>query len=199
MDKFQQALQHLLPTGYAWPRDPDSTLMRLLTGFASAFSELQAVVDQETQQWLPHLATRRLAEWEEATGLPSSCYANQPTVKQRRKLLLSRLRGASGFYVDSSPASTAAVEAICANMGLPASVHCHTRFRVGRDRVGRRVGEPDGKIYIVLASPGEVFRVGRAHVADRLIDRPDVAALACYLALYLPARFELQIIFPGDS
>jgi hypothetical protein len=42
MNKFWQALATLLPTGYAWPREPSSTLMRVLLGVALAFDNLSA-------------------------------------------------------------------------------------------------------------------------------------------------------------
>lgn len=196
MDKFQQALAQLLPQGYAWPRDPQSTLMRLLGGMAGSFSELDAVTTQTTVEWLPHATKARLAEWEYAVGLPDQCFGADQTVPARRGRVLSRLRGPSGPYADSSPASLGAIEAICTNLGYPAVAAYNHPFRCGRDRVGRRLGQLDGKLYVRMTVQSEPFRVGRNRVADRLINRPaDVGQLACYLQQYAPSRYQLNVIF----
>ena len=47
MDKLLQALAQLLPTGFAWPRHADSTLMRWLRGLAGVHAELLAFIEQE--------------------------------------------------------------------------------------------------------------------------------------------------------
>lgn len=196
MDKFQQALAQLLPQGYAWPRDPQSTLMRVIGGMAGSFAELDAVTTQTTVEWLPQSTKARLAEWEETVGLPDQCFGTHQTVAGRRGRVLSRLRGPSGYYIDSSPASLASMEAICINLGYPGHVRYNHPFRCGRDRVGRRVGQLDGKLYAILSAPSRPFRVGTNRAGDRLVQRPvEVAQLACYLQKYAPARYALTVTF----
>ena len=75
MDKFFQALAALLPTGFAWPRDAGSTLMRVIRAIAGAFSEHHDFTTEAVRQWQPATTVNRLAEWEEATGLPDPCFA----------------------------------------------------------------------------------------------------------------------------
>lgn len=196
MDKFQQSLAQLLPQGYAWPRDPRSTLMRLLGGVAGSFAELDKVTTQTTVEWLPQKTKARLADWEEAVGLPDQCFGADQSVEARRGRVLSRLRGPSGFYADSSPASLGALEAICANLGYPAQASYNHPFRCGRDRVGRRLGQLDGKLYVRMTVQSVPFRVSRNRVGDRLISRPvEVGEMACYLKNYAPARYQLNVIF----
>lgn len=196
MDKFQQSMAALLPQGYAWPRDPDSTLMRLLAGSAAAIREFDAVATQATVEWLPIATRTRLQEWEDAVGLPDQCFGAMQTVAARRSRLLARLRGPSGYYFNSSPASLASIEAICTNLGYPGHVRYNHPFRCGRDRVGRRVGQIDGRLKAVLDAPSRPFRVGQGRVGDRLILRPaEVGQLACYLQNYVPARYALIVTF----
>lgn len=196
MDKYGQALQHLLPTGYAWPRDPDSVLMRLMGGLAAAFGDLEALTEAATVAWRPQATRTRLHEWESATGLPDACFGSIQTVDARRGRLLSRLRGPSGFFPDSSPASLRSIENMTANLGYPSVARYNTPFRCGRDRVGHRLGRLDGKLYVTLQASSTLFRVSRSRAGDRLIDRPASAiSLACYLQKYVPARFELNVIF----
>lgn len=196
MDKFQQALAQLLPQGYAWPRDPQSTLMRLLGGVAGSFAELDAVTTQTTVEWLPHATKARLAEWEYAVGLPDQCFGVDQTAAARRGRVLSRLRGPSGYYTDSSPASLSGIEAICSNLGYPANARYNHPFRCGRDRVGRRVGTLNGHLHVTLTATGQPFRCGRDRVGSRLIARPAGSEqLACYLERYVPARYQLNVHF----
>lgn len=196
MDRFTQALSFLLPTGYAWPRDPDSVLMRVLRGVAAAFTEAHDFMRSTAEQWLPHLTSARLAEWEDATGLPDGCFGAVQTVAIRRQLLLARLRGPTGYYPDSSPAAPGAIEAICANLGYTATVRYNTPFRCARDRVGDRLGALDGKLYVHVVTETEPFRVLVGRAGARLIERtlPD-AKLACYLARVVPARYEVIVIY----
>lgn len=74
MEKFFQALAALLPTGFAWPRDAGSTLMRVIRGLAATFSEHHDFTTEAVRQWQPGTTVNRLAEWEEATGLPDACF-----------------------------------------------------------------------------------------------------------------------------
>ena len=74
MEKFFQALAALLPTGFAWPREAGSTLMRVLRGIAGAFSEHHDFTTEAVRQWQPATTVNRLAEWEAATGLPDACF-----------------------------------------------------------------------------------------------------------------------------
>lgn len=195
-EKFYQSLTYLVPTGFAWPRDSNTTLMRTLRGVAGSFSELHDWTLNTAADWLPHRTRNRLAEWEQATGLPDVCFGPLQTMDARRGHLLSRLRGPSGFYADSSPAALGAIVAVIANMGFTATAHYNTRFRCRRDRVGRRLGRNDGKLYVLMAMDGLTLRVGTGRAGDRLIERsPAVVEMACALERYVPARFELNVVF----
>lgn len=193
MDKFWQSLARLLPTGFAWPRDPTSTLMRVLRGLAGAFDELHETTHQVIRQWQPATTVNRLAEWEAATGLPDACFGKDQSVDLRRQLLLQRLRGADLELDDASSAAPDVIARLCAGFGYPAVVTYNTPARVGH-RVGRRLGRLDGRLYITLTLPGGRARVGRSRCGDRLIDGPNGHELVCLLKRLLPARFELVFI-----
>ena len=74
MEKFFQALAALLPTGFAWPREAGSTLMRVIRGLAASFNEHHDFTTEAVRQWQPATTVNRLAEWEDATGLPDACF-----------------------------------------------------------------------------------------------------------------------------
>lgn len=178
VDKFTQALAHLLPQGAAWPRDPASVWMRLLAGIAATFDELHRYTHQAVGEWLPHSTRTRLAEWEEATGLPDGCFGATQTDADRRARLLARLRGYQGAYADSSPAALAPLVAFCAALGYTLTARYNLPFRVGM-RCGQRLGANDGRLYLFVP----VARTA------------DAAALVCSLDRVVPARFSINVVF----
>ncbi|MGH8759133.1 MAG: putative phage tail protein [Burkholderiales bacterium] len=196
MEKFLQALATLLPTGFAWPRNPDSTLMRVIRGVAAAFHELHEVTSETVRQWQPATTVNRLAEWEEATGLPDACFGPDQSPALRRQLLLARLRPIELAYADSSPAAPGSIEAICASLGYTATVRYNTPFRVGRNRVGERLGALNGRLWVTVTLTSTPFRVGVNRIGDRLrIGTLNGGELACYLKRIVAARYELNVIF----
>lgn len=195
MNKFWQALAALLPTGFAWPRDPNSTLMRVVKARAEGLGQLHEFTRMTAAQWQPHQTVTRLAEWEESTGLPDACFGTNQDEPTRRKLLLSKLRGPVLEYADSSPASPGALEAICAWLGYQAVVRYNTPFRCGM-RVGRRLGALDGKLWITVTIQSTRFRVGVSRVGERLRSGTlNGGELACYLQRVVPARYSVNVIF----
>lgn len=192
MDRFLQALAYLLPQGFAWPRDPDSTLMRVLRAVAGAFDELHQFIEQTVREWQPASTVTRLAEWEEATGLPDACFGADQDVATRRKLLLMRLRGVPLPLEDSSPAAPAVIEALCLDVGYVATVAYNKPLRCGH-RVGRRLGRLDGELYVTVTLPGSRMRMGDP-VGSRLISGPTAHELKCLLERMLPARYRLNMI-----
>lgn len=195
MDKFAQALAYLLPSGFAWPRDPNSVLMRVLRGLAASFAELHLWSQLTVRHWQP-ISTTRLAEWEAACGLPDTCLGADQSEALRRSLLLARLRGPHLAYADSSPAALQGLEDILTGLGFAVRLRYNTPFRAGRNRVGERLGALNGILYVVMLGQANYFRVGQSRVGSPLASYPqDVGALLCYLNRLIPARFSIQFVF----
>lgn len=189
MDKFLQALTYLLPQGFAWPREPSSTLMRVMRAVAGMFDELHRFTRAAVAEWQPITTTTRLAEWEEATGLPDLCFGVDQTEEERRYMLLLRLRGPDLPYEDSSPAAPEVIEAMCLAVGYVVTVAYNTPYRIGQ-RCGTRLGRLDGLLYITVALPAGRMRVGSGRVGDRLIYGTKTGSdLACLMNRLLPARY----------
>ena len=71
-DQFYESLQGLLPQGFAWPRHPDSTWMRLLRSEAAELAQHTEDAHAMVRQWQGHrervawpLCARR---WQHAQG-----------------------------------------------------------------------------------------------------------------------------------
>lgn len=182
--RFRAALPWLLPTGPAWPRDADSVLMAAMRGLADAFGELQDVTEQAVREWQPHTTQQRLAEWEEACGLPDPCWDASTDLEVRRAAVLVRLQGAPRAYPDSSPAAPAALEALCATLGVTAAAVVNYPFRVGQG-VGNRLGR-NGWLYVVV--DGSWTSLEQAQWTQRI---------TCALEAVVPARYAIHVHFSG--
>lgn len=92
-DDYAEAFAALLPTGEAWSRDPDSTLMQLVRGQAEIWG---AVVDPRAADLLqietdPRFTLELLGEWERAYGLPDPCIPVVQTLPERRRALAQKI------------------------------------------------------------------------------------------------------------
>lgn len=92
-DDYAAALLDLLPTGPAWPRDPDSVLVRYFRGLARIWGDL---VDQRaavllTRESDPRSAIELLPDWERNWGLPDPCVAEPLSIGDRQAALISKM------------------------------------------------------------------------------------------------------------
>lgn len=169
--------------------------MAVVRGIARNHAELQDFTMATVRQWQPYTTTLRLAEWEQACGLPDLCLGYGQTFQERRSMLLRTLAGPDLPYTDSSPAAPAVIEQACADLGFPAEVRYNTPLRVGRARVGERLGELDGRLYVFVDETLPVFRVG-SRVGEHLITGINRAnQLECHLRRIAPARFQINVRF----
>lgn len=92
-DAYAQALTNLLPTGPAWPRETDRTLMRAVSGLAQIFG----FVDRRAADLLeiesdPRMTLELLPDWERNWGLPDYCFIGVgQTLDDRRKFLVLKM------------------------------------------------------------------------------------------------------------
>jgi uncharacterized protein YmfQ (DUF2313 family) len=168
-------------------------MMRWVAGVAASYEAFEQFCLQTTQQWLPHRTCSRVAEWEAALGLPDPCigYVDDPVLA--RTIMLSRIRGLYIPYTDSSPSAVGSLEKICLEAGYAVNVSYSASFRVGRNRVGERLGQ-NGIINIHYPQVCKAFRVGDNHTGQRLVVCPvNSTGLECLLQRIVPARYQLYI------
>ena len=91
-DDYTHALAALLPTGQAWPRAPDSTLMLTIKGLAHIYGQVDfrahILLTRESD---PRLTLELLPDWERNFGLPDPCLAEPLTVADRQKILVLKM------------------------------------------------------------------------------------------------------------
>lgn len=97
-------LQALLPPGAAWPRDPETTLIKLLDGLSEELARIDARTDDLRDEADPRSTIETLAEWETAYGLPDICAPVVGLIQERHDALLARITGSGGqsraYFID---------------------------------------------------------------------------------------------------
>jgi uncharacterized protein YmfQ (DUF2313 family) len=88
-DAYAHAFLALLPTGQAWPRHPDSTLVRACTGLAQYWGTVDSrAADLLETESDPRHTVELLPDWEKAWGLPDPCFPDATTIEERQKMLV---------------------------------------------------------------------------------------------------------------
>ena len=132
---YVQAFLRLLPQGNAWPRQPDTTLVKTCTGL----NEYRGFVDGRAADLLeiesdPRTTVELLPDWERNFGLPDPCYEAPQTIGQRQLALVMRMTMLGGqsreFYI-----------AVAAMIGYTITITEYRVFVVGIDRCG------DNRVY----------------------------------------------------
>jgi uncharacterized protein YmfQ (DUF2313 family) len=104
-DDYWQSLADLLPYGQAWPRWPESVLMRAVRGLAQTWGYVDArAADLLERESDPRYTIELLPDWERNWGLPDPCFRSALTIDQRHQLLLFKMTLLGGqsrkFFID---------------------------------------------------------------------------------------------------
>ena len=103
-EEYREALAGLLPTGLAWPRDPQSTLQRVLASLAVELERIDMRAAQLLAETDPATTSELLPDWERVVGLPDPCVTTEQTVAERRQALEGRLTSVGGqsrrFFIE---------------------------------------------------------------------------------------------------
>jgi uncharacterized protein YmfQ (DUF2313 family) len=96
---YASAFAALLPSGPAWPREPETVLQTTLLGLSQIWGETDAgtiSVDGRAADLLeteadPRATVQMLSDWERAFGLPDPCMAEVIDITERRILLVQKM------------------------------------------------------------------------------------------------------------
>jgi uncharacterized protein YmfQ (DUF2313 family) len=96
-DDYHRVAVDLLPTGMAWPRDPDAVVVRAWAGPAAGLARHHArVMDLLAVEADPRSTLLLLPDWERNTGLPDECTGPAETLEGRRLRLVQQLTARGG-------------------------------------------------------------------------------------------------------
>lgn len=124
------AFLELLPTGQAWPRHPESTLVRSCFGL----SDYWGTVDGRAADLLeiesdPRHTVELLPDWERAWGLPDPCFPDATTIAERQQMLVLYMTWLGGqsrkYFID-----------LAAYLGYTVTIEEYAPFMAGVSECG---------------------------------------------------------------
>jgi uncharacterized protein YmfQ (DUF2313 family) len=99
--EWTRMLLDLLPVGWAWPREPETTIMRFWSAVAIESTRIQGRDCDLLAESYPCGAVELLPEWEAAVGLPNECTELvEWTVAERQALVCAWLAMQGGQSAD---------------------------------------------------------------------------------------------------
>jgi uncharacterized protein YmfQ (DUF2313 family) len=203
-DDYTLAYLKLLPTGQAWPRAPDSTLVRTVDGLCQfwGFVDSRAgdLLERESD---PRITFELLSDWERAWGLPDPCFPSATTINERQRMLILFMTWIGGqsrkYFTD-----------LMAWLGYTVEIQEFAPFMCGISTVGDSrtfedmqadkhfrwyIGPPEQRFYWTI-NVGQIglnwFRAasGQAGV-DHHLEFSVPEELACLLQRWQPAQTHL--------
>jgi uncharacterized protein YmfQ (DUF2313 family) len=96
---FQAEILSLMPTGLAWPKEPDALQSQVALALAQTFARLNARAIYLLTDAFPSTTVELLPEWEAALGLPDPCAGQFPTIAQRQMQVAARFAAGGGQSV----------------------------------------------------------------------------------------------------
>lgn len=201
-EDYGEAFGKLLPEGEAWPRDLNSTLMRLVYGMAALWGvsvdpRLADLLERESD---PRATLEMLDDWERNFGLPDPCIDVPQGIGARHDALIHRMTMEGGqsipFFV-----------AVAAELGYDITIGEYSPFMAGISRCGDTRNLVDGEHYRWLIGPETIryywtirpgtrslhwWRCGEAVCGVDPFCRIGLATdLECILRRYKPAHTEI--------
>lgn len=191
--QYTADMQAHLPTGAAWPREPEAALTALCGAYAEEFARVDARVDQLVAEFDPRQAYELLSDWETALGLPDPCSSAAMSVAARQAACWRKLAFAAGqtpaFYV-----------ALAASLGFEIEIH----------EFDPDVDDFDGSLTALIAG-GKYRFVWRVHVLNagdfsffrfgdpfggRFREGDSAVDLECIIASARPAHTHVIFSYP---
>jgi len=207
--EYARALAALLPRGPAWPRDPDTTLMRLMGGMAAIWADIDGragdLLERESD---PRAPLELLPEWERAFGLPESCTAEPLTIEARQQALVTKMVSIGGQ-------SRAFFLGVAEGLGYDIRITEHAPFMAGMSRCGDtrdeygdwrwEVGPPEIRFWWTVRVTGMRvmwFRTGGGGGQcgiDPMVRISLATDLECLLRRWKPAHTDLVFDYSAVS
>jgi uncharacterized protein YmfQ (DUF2313 family) len=192
-DDYAQVLADLLPVGWAWPRDPETVLMRTFAGLAVEYSRVHGRDCDLLAESYPGTAIETLTDWERLVGLPDECLGGDQayTLQQRRAAVLFKLAARGGA---SKTYFIWLAKVLGYNIDIRDDFY---PFRVGFNRTGSLLnGWEWAFVWRIIAYEYTFtfFRTGQSTTHERLRVWGN-AILECVMRRYKPAHTILQFTY----
>jgi uncharacterized protein YmfQ (DUF2313 family) len=204
-DDYSQIFLTLLPQGQAWPRAPDSTLVKTCDGLSQYWGFVDSrAADLLERESDPRFTIELLPDWERAWGLPDPCFPSATTIGERQRMLILKMT-----WLGSQ--SRAYFERVMEWIGYSVQIKEMAPFMAGISRVGdTRDPWPEGNFRWYIGPPEIRFawsaRVGNVGLAwfragsgqagvDHHLEFRVPQELQCLLLRWKPAHTFLSMDF----
>lgn len=189
-DDYTHQQLRLLPTGPAWPKEGDSSSVRLFEPTGTALAEFHARVEQLIEEVDPRTTSELLDDWDRVVGLPDPCLDPPTSTAERRRRVVQRLTYQGGQ-------SAAFFVGLLAVLGFPGATvtefrpmrctsKCNAPINQGGWRFGWRVTVPAATVTKVLTT------IGRCNEPLASWGNP---GLECLVAAHKPAHTRLLVAY----
>lgn len=151
--EYLAQLQALLPQGFAWPRQADAALTKLLLAWADELARIDGRAADLVEEADPRTTAELLADWERVAGLPDSCvvaYGVTQTAAQRRDALVAKLTTIGGQ-------SAAYYIALAARLGYTITITEYKTFTV-RSKVNDPLNDLPWRFVFTVNAPLNTVR-----------------------------------------
>jgi uncharacterized protein YmfQ (DUF2313 family) len=200
-DDYAQALTSLLPRGLAWPRQPETILMRAVSGLAQIWGYVDSrAADLLERESDPRTTLDLLPDWERNWGLPDACFPATNTIEGRRAILLLKMTmlGAQSraFFIS-----------IAVWLGYSITIEEYAPFMAGVSSVGDtawlgdgihprwQIGPPEMRFYWTVHVAGSNlvwFRCGSGQAGvDHHLELSEPLDLECLFRRWKPAQTDI--------
>ena len=130
LEEWTRAICDLLPVGAAWPRDPETTLVKFWSAVAVESTRIQARDCTLLSEAYPCGSVELLPEWENLVGLPNECTEGlELTIAERQALVCAWLAMQGGQ-------SRAYYTWLAALFGYEITITEHIPYQVGTAEAG---------------------------------------------------------------
>lgn len=187
-DEWTRMLLDLLPVGWAWPREPETTIMRFWSAVAIEPTRIQARDCDLLAESYPCGATELLPEWEAAVGIPNECTELvQWTVAERQAFVCAWLAIHGGSSRDY-------FIALFASFGFTVTIVEHFPYRAGQAQAGCASSMADCQFWwtvVIHDVPVTIRYAGCTAAGEAACGTAASAMLAfaqCLLNLFAPAH-----------
>ncbi len=190
-EAYAEAMAALLPTGIAWPRDPEAVVMMLIGALAEEWARVDGrAADLLGREADPRATLELLADWETTFGLPDPCVAEPLTLEDRWGALTGKMTLQGGQ-------SRAFFIKVAADLGYAVTIREFSPFMFGVSRfgdTGRRweIGPPEMRFVWSVKVPDprlRWFRFGSGRFGvDPHLTIGLATDLECRLRQYAPAH-----------
>ena len=128
--EYYEQQQGLLPVGFAWSREPDGIVNRILAGLAVVWARVHDRALALVEEADPQTARETLADWEENLGLPDECTADTATTLQERRAAVVEK------YTSNGNQSLTRFYNMAQDLGYSVTIIEHRPFICGISRCG---------------------------------------------------------------